>query len=202
MRGLPALVQSLLAMVGLKNAPWVGPLIFMVLIALALPMMEKNAGTNKARRLLRALSDMPAAERSKHHDEILAIVKENPEGLVALADEALKNGNVEFTTKCVAQLKVLGKRADHVRRLERAMAPPAGPALPEQAALAIERLLERGLLEEAGTRLNAALAKWPGHVELVDLERQLRERTDALASPGEVVASADDAASNPASTAS
>ena len=62
MRGLPALVQSLLAMVGLKNAPWVGPLIFMVLIALALPMMEKNAGTNKASSTV----GLPA-RASRHH---------------------------------------------------------------------------------------------------------------------------------------
>lgn len=182
MRGLPALVQSLLAMVGLKNAPWAGPLIFLVLLALAMPMMEKNAGTNKARRLLRALADMPAAERPKHHDEILSIVKSNPEGLIALADEAMKSGNTDFTRKCVAQLKVLNKRAEHVRRLERALDPP-GPALPEQVAIAVERLLERGLLEEAGNKLNGALARWPGHRELVALEEQLRQRTVALSTP-------------------
>lgn len=185
MRGLPALFQSILSMIGLKNAPWAGPLIFMVILALALPMMQKNAGTDKARRKLRALNDMPAAERPKHYDEIMAMVQENPEGLVALADEALRSNNKEFALKAVERLKATGKRADHVRRIERALEPP-GPAMPEQAAIAIERLLETGMLEEAGKRLNVAQAKWPGHPELTALDEQLRAKLAALSGPAQV----------------
>lgn len=182
MRGLPALFQSILSMIGLKNAPWVGPLIFMVILALALPLMQKNAGTDRARRKLRGLNDLPMAERPKHYEEIFGMVADNPEGLVALADESLRNNNKEFAQLCVERLKATGKRADHVRRLERAMEPP-GPAMPEQAAIAIERLLESGLLEEAGKRLSFATAKWPGHPELVALEEQLRVKTEALSKP-------------------
>ena len=40
MRGLPALFQSFLSMLGLKDAPWAGPLLFMVILALALPMIS------------------------------------------------------------------------------------------------------------------------------------------------------------------
>jgi hypothetical protein len=172
MRGLSNIFQSLLTALGIENQPWIGPIVFVVLLALIWPYLQRNLKTDRGRQRIRGLADMPLPERQKAQDEALQMIGEEPDGLVALADESLRQGDRDYARRVVDRLKATGKKKDHVRRLD-ALLVDRNLQLPEQTVIAVERLLDTGLLEPARQRLAPALERWPDHPELLALRARI-----------------------------
>ncbi len=181
------LANSVLEMFGLQGNPWILPLGFLALVALFWPMIHKNIDTDAGRKRLRGMSEMPLPERKKAQAEALEIVGDDPDGLLAVADEAARAGEKEFARVVLEKLKATGKKKDHVRRLE-SLLTDRSLQLPEQSVVAVERMIEAGLLEGARDRLAPALERWPDHPELLALKAKL----DAPPAPRVASASAAD----------
>lgn len=166
------LLNNVLQLVGLQGQPWVGPVLLIALLALAWPYLHKTIDTDAGRRKLRGMSDLPLPERRKVQAEALEIVGEDPDGLIAIADEAIRAGEKEYAKSVLEKLRSTGKKKDHVRRLEQLLE-DRSLQLPEQTVIAVERMIESGMLEGARVRLAPALERWPDHPELLALKAQL-----------------------------
>ena len=71
MRGLSNIFQSLMTALGIENQPWIGPIVFVVLLALVWPYLQRNLKTDRGRQRIRGLADMPLPERQRAQDEAL-----------------------------------------------------------------------------------------------------------------------------------
>lgn len=172
MRGLSNIFQSLLTALGIQNQPWIGPIAFVVVLALVWPYLQRNLKTDRGRQRIRGLADMPLPERQKAQDEAMQLIGDDADGLVALADESLRQGDRDFARRVLDQLKTTGKKKDQVRRLD-ALLVDRNLQLPEQTVIAVERLLDTGLLEPARQRLVPALQRWPDNPELLALQARV-----------------------------
>ena len=170
--GLTDAVNSLLAEFGVELAPWMAPVFGLLLGALLLPMILRNDRTGRARKLIPRLVETSAAERDAARARILALVADNPVGLVVVAEESLRRGQVPLARMAVAALVRSGKRPADARRLLLELEGPP-PTMPTEAALVVERLLSAGLLDEAERRLASAVARWPDDPELAAVEEHL-----------------------------
>lgn len=167
-------LTSILKMLGLENYPWIGPALLILILAIALPYVQKNVNTDRGRSRIKRMSELPLPERQKVQQEALEIAGDDPDGLIALADEAIRQGDKVYARQVLERLKATGQKRDHVRRLERLL-DDTKLQLPEQTIVAVERMIESGMIEEARKRLAPALERWPDHAELRALEQRLSE---------------------------
>lgn len=165
-------VNSLLELLGLDGQPWIAPVLLIGLFSLAWPYIHKNIDTDAGRRKLRGMSDMPLPERRKAQAEALEIVGEDPDGLIGIADEAIRQNERDYARTVLEKLKSTGKKKDHVRRLEHVLEDRT-LQLPEQTVIAVERMLDAGMLNGARERLAPALKRWPDHPELQALQARI-----------------------------
>lgn len=183
MGGVGQLFDSILASLGLDGIPFIHPLIFVVILALVWPLMQRFATNDRARRLVKSLPELPLAEREAVQQRALEMVGGEPQGLLVIAEEALRVGMKVYATSVLQKLEATGKLPEDVRRLQRELQ-GAAPVMPEQAALAVERLLEAGALGEARRRLDEALTRWPEHPDLIALRDQIRAGDNAAPAEG------------------
>lgn len=174
MRGIAQAMQSLFSIFGIKVAPWFLPLAMLLIVFSLYPMLQKNASTDKARRMLRKLPETPMAERPAVEAEALKLVGDDIHGLLVVSQLALELGNKGLALAAAERLKATGKRPDDVRRILAAL-DDGGPRMVEQAVVRVERALEMGLLPEARRRLDEARGRWPDDATLAALETQVSE---------------------------
>ena len=173
MGSLRAAIEEILRDYGIHVPPWAGLALALFLIAVFLPNIIKNAKVQRARRDMMGLQDLPPEERDRERERILDTASDNPVGLVAIADEALRKQQTAIARGAVERLRRTGKRGDDLRRLERALEGDKPRHLLKEV-IAIEHLLKAGARDAAATRLAAAFLIWPEAPEL----RELRESVD------------------------
>jgi len=170
---LATAIEEILSDYGIHVPSWIGLAMAAALIVIFLPNIIKNAKVDKARRDMTRLQDLTPEARDRERERILDMAKDNPVGLVAIADEALRKQQTAIARGAVERLRRTGKRTADLQRLERALDGDKPRHLLKEV-IAIEHLLKAGARDAAATRLAAALAIWPEAPEL----RELRETVD------------------------
>jgi hypothetical protein len=170
---LATAIEEILLDYGIHVPPWIGLAIAFGLIVLFLPNIIKNAKVDKARRDMTRLQDLSPEDRDRERERILDMANDNPVGLVAIADEALRKHQTAIARGAVDRLRRTGKRPADLQRLERALDGDKPRHLLKEV-IAIEHLSKAGAREAAAARLAAALLIWPDAPEL----RELRETVD------------------------
>lgn len=172
MRFLTKTLNDVVGAFGLELEPWMAPLFAVCIALLVLPAYRKNFHTKKARKKVQAASVSGGEERKQLERESFELVDGNPFGLMVVAEEAHKRGMRPLAERALRALDATGKRRVEAKALriklglERAITA-------EGEAVAIENLLDAGLVERAAERLEAAERAFPGHEAL----HGLRERT-------------------------
>ncbi|MBN1336611.1 MAG: hypothetical protein JXB39_11690 [Deltaproteobacteria bacterium] len=184
MRGLADLARSLVEILRDALPPWVVLVVAGLVVALVLPFYWKGQRRSLARRRIAALTGVPRAEAGRLEAEAFSLVGTDPDGLVGVAEEALRHGREALARQAIARLAGTGRRPDHVARLERLLEGPP-PRLPEEEALGVARLLDAGLVEAARRRLDRARARWPELPEWKSLAGRLAEATRDQADPSQ-----------------
>lgn len=182
MGGIGSLFRSLFEDLGIPIRPEILLVLFLASLLLFVPMMQKNAHTDKARKLLKSLPDKSTAERTKIQEEVLRIVWDSPDGLVAIASEALRLGLTSFARQVVDRLRETGQKTDDLRVFQRTLEGDA-PVMPEQVLVQVEAMLESGMVDAARKRLAPALVRWPDHPELLALDARLRQDAEPQTEP-------------------
>jgi len=154
-------IVSILEAMGISLPPWAGPVIALSLMALLLPLILRNFKITRARKILQRSRVFQPKEQSAAGQEALDLVRNIPMGLVAVADEALRQERGLLAREAVRCLVDSGRARDHARRLVRVLEEEGSPGSPAELALLVERLAQEGMLEAAGARLQRGLERWP-----------------------------------------
>ena len=181
MGGITQAIADLLAAMGITLPAWGMPAVVLGIAVLLLPLILKNMRTSQARKLLVRSRLEGRARREALEQQALSLVSDNPVGMLALADLCVSQGRYGLARDILARLPDAGdtQLRRERRKLEEAMA-PREPLTPEEAAVAIERFIEQGQLEEARVRLGRARQRWPEDAGL----RALDDRARAGAASG------------------
>jgi hypothetical protein len=169
---LTSAIEEILLDYGIHVPTWAGVALALLLIATFLPNIIKNARVDKARRDMGRLQDLSPEDRDRERERILDMANDNPVGLVAIADEALRKHQTRIARGAVERLRRTGKRTADLRRLERTLDGDKPRHLLGEV-IAIEHLLKGGAREAAAKRLAAALETWPDAPELHALQASL-----------------------------
>lgn len=177
------LLVSLWQAMGWDVPGWVAPSVVMGLVLLLLPWILRNQRTARARRVMtRAFAASSIADRDAEEALALRETWDNPDGLLVVGQMAAERGRAPVVERVVARLGELGARPAEAARLAAALAPAAPRvATLDEAVLRIERMLDNGLLTQAGAALAEARARYPEDTELLALATRLAE---ALTPPG------------------
>ena len=167
--GILQAVTDLLGALGIELAPWMGPAFAITMMIILLPWILKNMRTSSARKMLKKASLEGGKKRAEMEQRAIDMVADNPEGLMALAEECMRRGRYVVARRALAKIPEQDvKRRRQRRRMLMEMA-PRQPETPEAAALVVERLRGEGLAEEATVRLGKAMRRWPESPALVAL---------------------------------
>lgn len=171
------LLVSLWTALGWDVPGWVAPTVVMGLVLLLLPWILRNQRTARARRVMtRAFAATSVRERDAEEALALRETWDNPDGLLVVGQMAAERGRRPVVDRVVERLAELGARPADAARLAAALAPVAPPvATLDEAVLRIERMLENGLLAQAGAALTEARARYPEDAELLALSVRLAE---------------------------
>ncbi|MCK6505877.1 hypothetical protein L6R53_21240 [Myxococcota bacterium] len=159
---------------GVTPRPWMAAVALVVLGLTLGPSMHRSLSTTRARKLVLGLADLDPAARQARSQQILSLVERNPDGLIAIADEALRRRQEPLAREAYRLLRNSGKRPREQLRLEEALNGPL-PRHVEEEVAAVERLLESGALARAEQRLERARGAFPRDERLADLRRRLDE---------------------------
>ncbi len=154
-------LTSLLGMLGLTLEPWMAPAIALCVMVVMLPFILRNMSTSRARRVLGRARFLHGEDRRAMEQQALNLAGARPMGLVAVAEEALKQNRRGLAAQAVDRLQATGKQRIHLRRLRAAVDPTPLPHSAFEAAALIDRLREQGLGDEAERRRMAARRRWP-----------------------------------------
>ena len=182
MRGMGkaiAAIFKLLTMLGIPN--WAIALGVGLLLWWGVPKLASNIDKDKARRVLLNSRLDDAEARRQAEEQALAIAGDDLHTLRVVAEEALREGRKAFAARVIDRLRAAGASPQVLMRLEDELYGPL-PGLAVEAALRVERFLERGQREEARRLVERARRRWPEDADLADLAARLDEGD---AEPGE-----------------
>ena len=167
--GILQAVTDLLSALGIELAPWMGPAFALTVMVLLLPWILKNMKTSSARKMLKKASLEGGETRAEMEQKAIAMVSDNPEGLMALAEECMRRGRYGVARQALGLIPEDDiKRQRQRKRMLKEMT-PRQPETPEAAALVVERLRGEGLSDEAARRLDKARRRWPDSTVLTAL---------------------------------
>lgn len=115
--------------------------------------------------------------RRQHEARAFELAGRDPRKLVALCDEAWKVNNKPVFQRAFRELHDLGADRRDLQRLTE-LSTPERPVYrhPVEAAVAIERLMEQEMFEEAQSRLEETLRSFPDDEDLLSLKNRLDGR--------------------------
>ncbi len=145
--------------------PWVRGAIPVIAVVLALMGLRRTVPADNARRRFARAQRLAEPRRSEEELAALQDVHHNANGLLGIAQLALASGRTARVESAVARLRALRRYPEEVLRLQRQIEGPQ-PGTPLEAALIVERFIERGHLDEARSRLVRYRARWPGDDDL------------------------------------
>jgi hypothetical protein len=164
MRGMGGIVDALstmLSIIGIELAPWMGPA-FIALVAIALsPFLLQNLQTSRARALLKESRVMDGPDREEAERRVLSLVAKRPRALVAVVEEAHRMRRNILARRALVLLRERTGSTPEVARLARLTDPEPLPNSPAELGLMVEKLRKAGLGEKAQRRLKRGLNKWP-----------------------------------------
>ncbi len=144
----------------------------LVLAALAWPSVRRSTKAEAARKHFRTAVRYGYEERLRREDEAIAMMGEDIDGLVTLADLALAEGRPRIVSGLVERVRASGKRPDAVKRLTVAVEGPL-PGSAMEAVILVERFWAQGQQGEARKRLARARERWPNDEDLDALALRL-----------------------------
>ena len=168
------LLDSLLGMVGVQLPPWGGSVLLLGVLLLLSPALLKNTRSKQVRKLLQRLSLEGGDKRQASVQELLELAAGHPTALIVLVEEAHKRGQSSLAKRAVELLGETGKQRADYKRLKRLFA--ERPTSLHAEVLAVERLIDAGLEQQAWLRLDKALLRWPQDADLLGLRERLPER--------------------------
>ena len=183
MGGLSTLVRSLVEILGGVLPHWVILVLAGVGMVIVLPFYLKGHRRSLARRRISAMHGLSQPEAERLEAEAFSLVGRDPDGLVVVVEEAQRRGREAVARRALERLAATGRRPAEVVRLRRILEGP-GPRLPEEEALAVDRLLQAGLTQAARQRLDRARARWPDLPEWDDLATRLASPEGGPTGPG------------------
>ncbi len=183
MHGLASLVRSVVEILRDTLPPWVILLAASVVLVGVLPSYLRGQRRALARRRISAMAGVPQPEADRLEAEAFRLVGSDPDGLVVLAEEATRHGREAVARRAIDSLAATGRRPAQVVRLARGLSGP-DPRLPEEEALAIDRLLAAGLADAARRRLDRARARWPDLPDWEAFEVRLPPEGEGATGPG------------------
>lgn len=167
--GILQAITDLLGALGIELAPWMGPVFAVTVMIILLPWILKNMKTSSARKLLKKASLEGGEKRLEMEQKAIEMVADNPEGLMALAEECMRRGRYGVARQALSRIPEDDTQRRRQRRRMLLEMAPRQPETPEAAALVVERLRGEGLAEEASARLSKAMRRWPENPALVVL---------------------------------
>ena len=173
-------INAILEALNISLPSWAGPILALSLVLLLMPFILRNFKIGRARKILQRSRILQPEARRRAGRQALGVVGDVPMGLVAVADEALRQGRSLLAREAVQRLIETGKVRDHTRRLVRALEDEGGPGSAEELALLVERLMTEGLREQAQLRLAKGLRRWPGDASLRAWQDRLQRGEPSL----------------------
>ena len=167
--GILQAITDLLGALGIELAPWMGPVFAVTVMIILLPWILKNMKTSSARKMLKRASLEGGAKRLEMEQKAIDMVADNPEGLMALAEECRRRGRYGVARQALSKIPEGDVARRRQRRRMLVEMAPRQPETPEAAALVVERLRGEGLADEASARLTKAMRRWPESPDLVAL---------------------------------
>ena len=173
MRGLVDLLNRLFEAAGIHLDPWMAPAAALALATLFLPLILRNMRTSRARKLLKQAGLLAGPEGAELERRALDLVGDHAVGLVAIADEALRRGRTRLARAALERLVATGRERRAARRIFLELEGRGLPPTAEEAALAIDHLVEAGMVAEAASRLARARRIWPASPALDEAAARL-----------------------------
>lgn len=181
MGGITEALGQLLGAAGLELSPWTLPSLMLIVMGVLLPRLLRNMNTSQARKYLRRSRIAEGEERAELEAKALGLVDENPAGLLAVAEEALRINRKALARDALGRLRQLETIPKPVRRearrvqLELEGDALGGASTPEAFLIHVEKLVENGMLEEARRKLGHARRRWPSAQAVDEAEAHIRE---------------------------
>ena len=180
MGGMTETISQLMNAMGLDVSPWVAPLLALLLFFALLPKILRNMRTSKARKILKRAWMLGAEERTEMERAAVTLVRGHPPGMLALGQEAQRQGRFALARLTVSELKeTRPKRGTELwremRKLDQALTDQL-PNTEDELVLMVERLMELDMWEEAERRLDQGRARWPNSNSISQLDRALKQR--------------------------
>ena len=185
MRGLVDLLNRLFEAAGIHLDPWMAPVGALALAALFLPLILRNMRTSRARKLLKQANLLAGPEGAELERRALDLVGDHAVGLVSIADEALRRGRTRLARAALERLVATGRERRAARRIFLELEGRGLPPTAEEAALAIDHLLDAGMAEEAASRLARARRIWPNSPALDEVAGRLDQGDHASGVEGD-----------------
>ena len=170
MRGMGAALKGLVSVLGLP--PWVVGLIFAGALLMIFSQLKKGVPAARARGLIVKAAVSESRVRPKLEKEALQIIWDDPGGLLAVAQEALRRDSRGTASAAVERLQQLGAFPDQTRALAEQIEGRPARRL-EAEIVAIRNLLDEDLHDMARARLARAREAWPEDEALLELEGRL-----------------------------
>ncbi|MFT5682054.1 MAG: hypothetical protein ACI8RZ_002972 [Myxococcota bacterium] len=159
--GILSAITDLMSALGIELEPWMGPVFALTMLILLLPWILKNMRTSSARKMLKKATLEGGEKRAEMERSAITMVADNPEGLMALAEECMRRGRYVVAREALRRIPEDDIKRQRQRKHMLKEMVPRQPETPEAAALMVERLREEGLAEEANHRLSKAQRRWP-----------------------------------------
>lgn len=169
---LTSLIRMLMEAVGLSPRPWMLPAAVVAVLLLLGPAILRNIHTGQARKRIGRLSMLDAPERQAQTLAILDLVRDNPVGTVAIAEEAIRRGQLRLARLALQRLQETGQRPADQHRLSEELDGPL-PRNVDLERVVIDQMITSGARERARGRLARARIAFPGDPSLGELERRL-----------------------------
>ena len=164
---------------------WVFPVLIIGFIYAVVQLLNPKTAATKARRMVAEACMTAGEERLGMEREALEMVEDDPEGLIAVAQEAMQRGRHGLARQAVEQLESTGKKSLEARKLRDLIDGGSG-GQPTRELVNIRELLEEGLITQARRRLDLAMGKWPNSDALKDMAQRVEQaEKEALADPTE-----------------
>jgi hypothetical protein len=152
------------------------PVIALLVALPFLPSILRSRKVKRARKLLQRASHEGYQERLRLQEEALELVADQPQGLLAVAEEALRRNMRSVAEEAAQRLGGMEKAREELRALQRKL--DDGPVkTPEGVSVVIGQLLDQGQHDAARARLEEARRRWPRSEALDEVEQRLRRAT-------------------------
>ena len=173
MRGLGAAVKGIFTAMQAMGIPvWIPAVLVAALVWFIGPKIVASIESDRPRRIVKRALLEQGEEKAKVADVALKMAGTDAGALVAIAEEAINQGNTALAEQTVARIRATGLRKKDVARLEQVLMGPM-PSSSIEAILLVERLIEGGMNGVAQEKVTRFLRKWPTEPELLALQAQL-----------------------------